>query len=263
MLKLKLFFSSKLKSIFLKFGYMIVSAQHKYYDPQKYLLVEKNKFMLSRRQDKNLDPVKYFVNDESTYNRIWGSDSFMERYLDEQRVSLFSYVIDNSVRFKNILSVHSVIDVGCGTGDFLKVLIQRFPNLEIFGTDYSEASIERSRKLIPHGTFDAINIFDLQSIHKKFDIVFCMEVLEHIEFPEKAIHILSNICNDDGLLIITVPNGSIDDWIGHINFWQFLEFKELLQTNHLNVDHCSIYDKYFMLFICSKPINKSPANTKN
>jgi len=191
-----------------------------------------------------------FINDENTYNQIWQSDHFVNSYLDKQRTSFYEYVIKTlSVRLV-FTAKKDVIDVGCGTGDFLRILGDSYPDLIMSGLDYSSASIERCKNAMPNSKFYIGNIFDLSGIQDTFDVVFCMGVIEHIEFPEKAVENLKHITKKDGLIIITIPNGEIDNWIGHINFWSRLEFSSFLSNANLTLIDSSIFEEYYMIFIC-------------
>src|SRR5262249_22983755 len=51
------------------------------------------------------------------------------------------------------------------------------------------------------------------------DVVFCIEVLEHLTHPDKALRRLLTMLNTRGVAILTVPNGRLDTFEGHINFW--------------------------------------------
>jgi hypothetical protein len=40
--------------------------------------------------------------------------------------------------------------------------------------------------------------------------------------------ILVRLCGDDGVIIITVPDGEYDSWVGHRNFWSEPELVSFL-----------------------------------
>jgi hypothetical protein len=83
----------------------------------------------------------------------------------------------------NLLNPHSVIDVGCGLGQWLSV----FSNCgvdNIHGFDGSHVSAEDL--FIPKNRFTSVNLFDVETIFikSKFDLVLCLEVAEHL--PESC-----------------------------------------------------------------------------
>ena len=50
-------------------------------------------------------------------------------------------------------------------------------------------------------------------------MIFCIEVLEHLLHPDIALRNIVNMLSGSGVALITVPNGRIDTFDGHINFW--------------------------------------------
>jgi len=100
-----------------------------------------------------------------------------------------------------------VLDVGCGNG-----IISRGVGREgfnVYGIDVSEKAIEKARALtqFPNVTFDVISAEQLVATGKKYEAVICSEVLEHLDHPEKLLHTLYQSLTDEGILIVTVPNG--------------------------------------------------------
>ena len=100
-----------------------------------------------------------------------------------------------------------VLDVGCGNG-----IISRGVGREgfnVYGIDVSEKAIEKARALtqLPNVTFDVISAEQLAATGKKYEAVICSEVLEHLDHPEKLLHTLYQSLTDEGILIVTVPNG--------------------------------------------------------
>ncbi|MEM2673331.1 MAG: class I SAM-dependent methyltransferase, partial [Candidatus Bathyarchaeia archaeon] len=86
---------------------------------------------------------------------------------------------------------------------------------EVVGVEISERAINiLKQKLSPHVKNKASILagdFMKMNFYKKFDIVFALEVLEHIQDDETAIRKLSNFLSPDGKLIISVP--------AHMKYW--------------------------------------------
>ena len=100
-----------------------------------------------------------------------------------------------------------VLDVGCGNG-----IISRGVGREGFtvkGIDVSEKAIEKARALthLPNVTFEVISAEQLVADGKKYGAVICSEVLEHLDHPEKLLQTIYQSLTDEGILIVTVPNG--------------------------------------------------------
>ncbi len=93
-----------------------------------------------------------------------------------------------------------MLDYGCGDGTFLKKVSDIFPNAT--GTDIVQDQVEDCRQRIPGHSF--IHIDELSG---KFDVVMCMEVLEHCpsDIVEMTLTRLSSLIKPDGIVVISVP----------------------------------------------------------
>lgn len=76
----------------------------------------------------------------------------------------------------------SVVDLGCGTGEFLKVF-QECGVYEMLGIDGEY--IKRSQLVIPQEHFMALDISIPFTIGRIYDLAVCLEVAEHLP-PESA-----------------------------------------------------------------------------
>jgi len=135
----------------------------------------------------------------------------------------------------------SVHEVGCGEG----YLISRFANDKriLMGSDFSEQVIQEARQLSINSeiNFKVASVYELTT-EDSASLILCCEVLEHLEFPERALDILAGIANP--YLIASVPQeplwhilnilrgnylGSLGNTPGHLQHWSkngFLRFLE-------------------------------------
>lgn len=100
-----------------------------------------------------------------------------------------------------------VLDVGCGNGIIARGVGDA--GYSVKGIDVSAKTIEKARELTdnPRVTFDVISAEDLAATGKKFQAVICSEVLEHLHHPGQLLETLYHSLANDGILIVTVPNG--------------------------------------------------------
>ena|SRR6218665_2657817 len=100
-----------------------------------------------------------------------------------------------------------VLDVGCGNGVISRSLGAK--GFNVYGIDVSEKTIEKARQLnqLPNVKFDVISAEQLMAEGKKYNAVICSEVLEHLHNPGGLLEVLYQSITDDGVLIVTVPNG--------------------------------------------------------
>jgi len=96
-------------------------------------------------------------------------------------------------------STKNILDVGAGTGDFLKVCKDNSWN--VFGTepDLDARNIAAKKEIILHEDLSKIK-------NSKFDVITLWHVLEHVENLQKYISELENLLSEKGRLIIAVPN---------------------------------------------------------
>jgi len=101
------------------------------------------------------------------------------------------------------LNMHNctILDVGCGGGILTEALART--GAQITGIDLSEASLEIARR---HAKEQGLNIdYRYESIEQvaekhagKFDVITCMEMLEHVPEPDKIISACSRLLKPGG-----------------------------------------------------------------
>lgn len=111
---------------------------------------------------------------------------------------------ENEKALKYIKSTDSVLDVGCGEGNFLKKLLEKGIN-NIQGLDFSSELL----------TFDKASTIPIsnESVDEyceknkgKFDVVVCFQVLEHVAEVKRFFESCMACVKTGGYLIIAVPN---------------------------------------------------------
>src|SRR5579863_8625346 len=75
----------------------------------------------------------------------------------------------------------SLLDVGCGTGTWLQAA-QEFGIKDIFGVD--GVNIPAERLLFPNELFRKQDLTEPWNLGRKFEVVLCLEVAEHL--PERS-----------------------------------------------------------------------------
>lgn len=146
--------------------------------------------------------------DSSLYGERYYADSLGVPYEDADHwTKFFGQTADHIVREIN---PHTVFDVGCATGYLVEALRER--GVEAFGNDSSEYAITHARE----GARPYVSVGSaLDPLPRRFDLITCIEVVEHL--PEKegaaAIH---NFCTfSDDILLTSTPNDFTEET--HVN----------------------------------------------
>lgn len=100
-----------------------------------------------------------------------------------------------------------ILDVGCGNGVISRSLGQH--GFRVKGIDISEKAIEKARSLntLSNVNFDVVSAEQLVANGHRYQAVICSEVLEHLNDPGKLLKVLHESLDENGILIVTVPNG--------------------------------------------------------
>lgn len=90
----------------------------------------------------------------------------------------------------SVQRLSSVLDVGCGLGDFTRFLHDR--GFEVIGIDGREENVKEAKRRNPDITFFVKNIEDPGIVELgSFDLVVCPGLLYHLENPFRAIRNLA------------------------------------------------------------------------
>lgn len=109
-----------------------------------------------------------------------------------------------------------ILDVGCSTGYFLKVLNKQ--GYKTFGVEVSRIACEYGKENF------GLNIFcgDINSANfgeKEFDIITMFNVLSHLRDPRNVFEEASRILKEDGFLVIETGNKGEFTSRGQITIW--------------------------------------------
>ena len=120
---------------------------------------------------------------------------------------LIQYTIASFMRKANILlhSVHfdNLLDVGCGEGFLVRAILNEFPQKSIFATDISFDILSSYKHIAAEISRHCCSIYELPYKNNSWDVVIACEVLEHLEYPEKALEEMKRIGRSH--FLFTVP----------------------------------------------------------
>ncbi len=119
------------------------------------------------------------------------------------------------------IECESLVDIGCGQGDFLQFFSLKNPDIKLRGVELSSVGAEITRQKAPNADIVQADILSDEfncKLLKVSDVGTCIEVLEHLDDPEFFLKKSFDLINPGGKLIVTVPSGprtAFDKHIGH------------------------------------------------
>lgn len=202
-----------------------------------------------------LDPVP----SEEELNKFY-SQNYYELMKDSDTQSMDRFIKDENIErdeelmwlqkteyedayliFNEYFNKGKLIDIGCGTGEFLNYMKEK--GYDTFGIEPSQTAYEKSRD-------KGLNVYScslsqFSTNNEKFDIINMTNVLEHIPEPAKVIGSCRKMLNKNGIVRIKVPNdfnelqlelvkklNKNEYWIAapdHINYFNFKSLINILK----------------------------------
>jgi 2-polyprenyl-3-methyl-5-hydroxy-6-metoxy-1,4-benzoquinol methylase len=178
------------------------------------LLDETSDLLITSPQPKKGDLSKYYQSDEyishtdsnkTVVDKIY---QYVKKYAIYKKVSLINKLFYS--KKKNI----KILDVGCGTGDFLVYCKNK--NFDVCGVEPNKTANAISTSKLHQTVF-----FDVSELPNKtkFDVITLWHVLEHIPNLNEYISRLKDLLKDDGFLIVAVPNYKSYDANHYKEYW--------------------------------------------
>lgn len=183
-------------------------------------------------------PPKPVVSSPIHHNSKEGLEEFysdkdvVESYLDPK---FYERLIDLLKSHGVDYNGKRIADIGCGTGGLLKSILLRAQPTSLTGFEYSEKALAIARSQVPGVDFRYLDIYEPAPF--QFEVLFCIEVLEHLLYPDKALRNILRMMASRGALLLTVPNGRTDSFDGHINFWSPESWKVFVEQS---CDGCAV-----------------------
>ncbi|MFC2149963.1 class I SAM-dependent methyltransferase [Calditrichota bacterium] len=108
-----------------------------------------------------------------------------------------------------------VLDIGCGTGEFLARLAHDY---QVVGLETEPKAAEYAR--VKHGIEVISGMLEESALQpKQFSLITMWHVLEHVPDPQNVMKIISDLLEDGGHLILGLPNiGSLDAYL-YRKYW--------------------------------------------
>ena len=182
------------------------------------------------------------MNEIKSYDSKFYEDLWLNQWADMERYNPTAlHLKKHIVKIINTLNdVNTILDAGCGMGLNILDLRKNFPQKKLTGGELTEGILDLAKKFT--GTDSKTTYFQLDlssenlNTSRKYDLVLCNQVLEHIDNDELAIRNLSNLSNK--YILITVPAGSYNKTsmlVGHFRHYSIQSLSNKISNNNLEI----------------------------
>ena len=121
----------------------------------------------------------------------------------------------NLIKSQHESNQKHVLDIGCGTGHFLKSCLNEGWN--ITGVEPNPQARSIASQLTKKNILDSKELFQLKP--SSFDVITLWHVLEHLPDLEQHMQQFKNLLKPNGVLIVAVPNYKSDDASYYGKYW--------------------------------------------
>lgn len=138
------------------------------------------------------------------------------RYWTENRAkiadnSVHSRYQDTSITLLECFDGAKLLECGCGSGDLLARINDRYPNLQLFGVDLGRDTMALAKSSLPSQTVANIHFVEgditaLPMSNNQFDRVLCSSVLWYVPDPLQAIREIIRVLKPGGRFVFDVRN---------------------------------------------------------
>lgn len=99
-----------------------------------------------------------------------------------------------------------VLEIGCGRGDTLAWLKSLGKTQSTYGIELFADSADAARSKVDHVLCGDFETLPLPESFSGFDVILCLDVLEHFVDPWKALARIGNLLAPGGSIITSIPN---------------------------------------------------------
>lgn len=156
---------------------------------------------------------------------------------------------------KNVKNT-KVLDLGCGTGDFIADLQKR--GCEVWGVDFNKNAINYAKEcfglenifLMPCDEF-----FQLSNL-PKFDIITCFEIIEHLDNPLEFIREAGRLLKPEGIIVLSTPSRerllvNLPKWDfppNHLTRWNKKAISNLFKKINFKIANFQYVEEFEVLY---------------
>ena len=196
------------------------------------------------------------------------SNNLISKVFPKSYIPPIAKLWNSFVKNKSIDLNSSILDVGCGNGQFLYYLKKGgFKDLTGIDLFFNESNI-------PEGIAIKRDSLETFKTTKKFDVILSHHSFEHMDEPLKNLTYLENLLSLDGFIILCIPIKSEPIWDKygvnwhqidaprHFFLYSLKSLEILVGKTNLYIDDI-VFDSSYLQFTCSEKFSKDIARFEN
>jgi 2-polyprenyl-3-methyl-5-hydroxy-6-metoxy-1,4-benzoquinol methylase len=160
----------------------------------------------------------------------------LARFLTRRFLKIVKQIIIQEEKY-----IRTITEVGCGEGYVISEIYRAFPSKTVRASDFSADIVEEAKRKFSFLDVYVKSIYDMGP-KDGADFILCCEVLEHLEYPEKALKRLNMMTRK--FCLLTVPCEPLwrclnilrgkylknfGNTPGHIQHWSYHQFVALIR----------------------------------
>jgi 2-polyprenyl-3-methyl-5-hydroxy-6-metoxy-1,4-benzoquinol methylase len=125
----------------------------------------------------------------------------------------YAYDFDNLLRYYMMETIlpfvkrtGKVLEMGCFKGEFTEILTRHFTDITVI--EAANELVGYTRNRVGDKVKFICSTFEEYSGGDKYDYIFLMHTLEHLDNPKQVLQKISSWLNDGGLLYLVCPNAN-------------------------------------------------------
>jgi SAM-dependent methyltransferase len=122
---------------------------------------------------------------------------------------IFSSVLDKTIKSLEIKDDEFILDLGCGSGLFSYEILSRYKNVKIFGIDLSQKMLQMAEQRLSKFEKHRWELHDIDAnkmdFSNKFDRIVSVDLLCHLDTPEKVFANIFSALKLEGRAVIVTP----------------------------------------------------------
>lgn len=187
------------------------------------------------------------------YNVLYDNSQICSEYFQRYMESIVEYILR-----KISLSEKTVLEIGCGKGDFI-YLISKQSKCRFIGFDPSlEKEIKNENISLYNKIFD---MRDVENLNESVDLVILRHILEHMMYPHEILKDVHKTLKKNGYIYIEVPSceyilknySLFDIAYEHYNYFNINSLSYMLSKHNMKVvDYFYGFDNQYIGILAMK-----------